>query len=185
MHVKKIESKKIIIALLIVLLLALAIGYAAFSDTLTISGTANAKGSFDLEFQNPTIVSAVGVDQENTTIAVSAEDSDILNVAVADLEYPGAGVEFAVDIVNTGESAAVIQSVTPTNISGSTHIIIDGLDQITTSHEAIDVGGTCTIHFTVAWDPEATTELTAEERSGIEFQLVTQYVQDTIPNSGN
>ena len=44
----KKSNKKYLIILLIVFLLALAIGYAAFTDTLNITGTANANGTFDL-----------------------------------------------------------------------------------------------------------------------------------------
>ena len=46
--INKGGKKKYLITVLIVLLFALAIGYAAFSDTLTITGTANASGSFDM-----------------------------------------------------------------------------------------------------------------------------------------
>ena len=41
---KKSNTKKYVIVALIVLLLALAVGYAAFADTLKISGTSNANG---------------------------------------------------------------------------------------------------------------------------------------------
>ena len=64
------SNKKYLILLLVVFLLALAIGYAAFSDTLTISGTANAKGTFDLEFQNATVDSAVGCDSTATKATI-------------------------------------------------------------------------------------------------------------------
>ena len=47
----KNKKRNYVIVVLVVLLLALAVGYAAFSDTLTISGTANAKGTFDMELQ--------------------------------------------------------------------------------------------------------------------------------------
>ena len=115
---RKIANKTNLIIILIILLLVLAIGYAVFSDILTISGTANAKGTFDLEFQNAEVVKNIGADIEKTT-AVISEDKDTLTVNVADLSYPGSGVEFAVDIVNVGSIPAEIQAVTPTNITGS------------------------------------------------------------------
>ena len=117
------ENKNTLIIILIILLLLLAVGYASFSDILTISGTANAKGTFNLEFQNAEIVTAVGVDEEGTKAEIS-EDKNTLNVNVADLAYPGAGVEFSVDIVNVGSIPAVVNAVTPTNITGSEHIKI-------------------------------------------------------------
>lgn len=49
---KKKTNKNLIIIVLSVLLIALGIAYAVFSDTLMITGTASARGTFDLEFQN-------------------------------------------------------------------------------------------------------------------------------------
>ena len=78
------RNKNLVIILLTILLLALAVGYAAFSDVLTISGTANAKGTFNLEFQNAEIVTAVGVNETGTKAEI-LEDKNTLNVNVADL----------------------------------------------------------------------------------------------------
>ena len=136
---KKANNKKTVIVVLLILIIALAVGYATFSDILTISGTANAKGSFDLEFQNAEIVKNVGADIEKTT-AVISEDKDTLTVNVADLSYPGSGVEFAVDIVNVGTIPAEVQAVTPTNITGSDKIKVTGLDIIKTDHPKIEIG---------------------------------------------
>lgn len=174
----KTKSKNYLIILLIVLLLSLAVGYAAFSDVLTISGTANANGTFDLEFQNATVDSAVGCDQVNTTATISA-DKDTLTVKVKDLAYPGAGAQFTTEIVNTGSIPAKVSSVTPKNITGSDNIKIEGLDAITTSHPVIEPGDSCVLSFTVAWDADSTSELTAEEKSGIEFELGIEYTQAT------
>ena len=172
------SNKKYLILLLIVFLLALAIGYAAFTDTLTISGTANANGKFDLEFQNATVAKTVGCSSTETTATIS-EDKDTLTVKVADLAYPGAGAQFSVDITNVGNVPAKVLSVTPTDITGSTNIKIKGLDAITTSHPTIDANGVCHLDFTVEWDSESTAELTEAEKSGIEFKLVVEYTQDT------
>jgi len=173
---RKANQKKLIITMLVVLLLALAIGYAAFSDILTISGTANAKGTFDLEFQNAEIVKNVGADIEKTTVVIS-EDKNTLTVNVADLSYPGSGVEFSVDIVNVGTIQAEVQAVTPTNITGSDKIKVTGLDVIKTDHPKIEAGDKCTIHFTVEW-PVDVTEI-PENESSISFGLQVEYVQST------
>ena len=171
------KSKNIIIVSLLILLLALAVGYAAFSDILTISGTANAKGTFNLEFQNSEIVTLVGVNEEGTKAEIS-EDKNILNVNVADLAYPGAGVEFSVDIVNVGTIPAQVNAVTPTNITGSEHIKIEGLEAITTDHPIIEAGGKCNIHFTVEWPVTATDPL-GENGESTSFELEIEYTQGT------
>ena len=80
----KTSNKKFFIVMLLVLLLALAIGYAAFSDTLTISGTANASGSFDVQFDSASVVSKVGVDAAGTTATISG-DKNTLTVVCKDL----------------------------------------------------------------------------------------------------
>jgi len=170
-------NKKLIIILLVALLLALSLGYAAFSDTLTISGTANAKGTFDLEFQNSEIVSdtTVGVDLANTS-AIISDDKNTLTVNVADLAYPGAGAEFSVDIVNVGTIPAMVKAVTPVNLEASKNIKIKGLDSIKTDHPVIEADGRCNIHFTVEWDKNATEQIESEN---VSFGLEIQYTQKT------
>ena len=174
--IRKVNNKNLIISILIILLLSLGVGYAAFSDTLTISGTANAKGTFDLEFQNAEIVKNIGADTEKTT-AVIGVDGDTLTVNAADLAYPGSGVEFAVDIVNVGSIPAEIRSVAPTNITGSDKIKVTGLEEIKVGHPKIEVGDRCNIHFTVEW-PLEVGEI-PEAESSISFGLQIEYVQAT------
>ena len=172
------KSRKYLIVLLIVFVLALAVGYAAFNDTLTITGTANANGTFDMKFTSATVDKTVGVDATGTTATIS-EDEDTVTVAVKDLAYPGAGAQFTVEIKNEGTIPAKVQSVTPTGIEGSTNIKIKGLDAITAEHPTIQAGETCTLTFTVEWDKDSEAELTEEEKSGISFNLDVEYVQDT------
>ena len=172
----RVNNKKALIVILIISLLILAIGYAVFSETLTILGTANAKGTFDLEFQNAEIVKNIGADKEKTTAEISA-DKNTLTVNVADLAYPGAGVEFSVDIVNVGTMPAEVRAVTPNNITGSDKIKVMGLDGIKVGHPKIEVGDRCNIHFTVEW-PVDVTEITGGE-SSISFGLQIEYTQST------
>jgi len=172
-------NKNVVIALLVVLMIVLAVGYAAFSETLTISGTANAKGTFDIEFQNAKVVKTVGANEENTKAEISA-DKNTLTVKAADLAYPGAGVEFSTDIVNIGSIPAKVEAITPTNITGNTSgvIKIKGLEVITTEHPVIEPGEKCNIHFTVEWPAESTNQLT-EDGETVTFSLAVQYTQST------
>ena len=182
---KRNNKKTIILIVILVLALGLAVGYAAFSDTLTISGTANAKGTFDLEFQNYSVVegSAKGVDTTNTTITRSA-DKDTLTVTVADLAYPGAGVQFHTDIVNVGTIPAKVKSVTPTGLDNTNRAIkITGLDAITTSHPTIEKDGVCSLDFTVEWDK--TKDLVNASGDTVSFSLVIEYEQDTEDFAGS
>ncbi len=174
----KKTKKKFLVILLIVLLLGLAVGYAAFSDVLTITGTANANGTFDLIFYDATVSHKTGVNETNTTATIS-DDGDTLTVVCADLAYPGAGAQYNVVIKNVGTIPAKVKSVTPTNITGNgSNIIIDGLDAITTSHPTLNAGDTCNLTFTVKWDPDCTDPLAAGGET-CSFQLVIEYEQDT------
>lgn len=114
---KKTKRNYVIIALIIVLL-SLAIGYAVLNDQLEISGTANVKGTFNMVFQNakailssdagnyPSNLLPKGTPVGVVPTAEIVEDGDKLNVAV-ELQYPGAGQAFKVDIVNNSTVDAV------------------------------------------------------------------------------
>ena len=185
---KKGDKKVIAIVLFLVLILALGVGYALFSDTLTISGTANANGNFDLQFTNDSqLVTSQGVRTTGTNptgVAVSA-DGDTLTVTVADLAYPGAGAQFRAVIQNVGNVPAKVSGLTPTtnNITGADSIKITGLNVIDDEHSTIQPNGTCTIDFTVEWDP--TKDLTdSVNGDSISFELGIEYEQDTTSFTG-
>ena len=171
------SKKGLLLVLLTVLILALAIGYAAFSDTLTISGTASASGKFDLEFTEGTgLVSSKGVN-ETDTVATISDDKDTLSITVADLSYPGAGAQFKAVIKNTGTVAAKVKGLTASNITGADAIKITGLDAITDGHDVIEPNGTCTILFNVEWDKDK--DLTNENGDSVSFSLAIDYEQST------
>lgn len=182
MNNSKTKSRGYLVAVLVLFLLALAAGYAAFSDTLTITGTANANGTFDVSFESCTASKKVGVASAE---GVLSNENDTLTITVEDLGYPGAGAQFDVVIKNNGSVPAVIKSVTAEGITGSDNIIIKGLDVISESHEEIAAGGTCSFSFTVEWDAASDGELTDEEKTGISFNLVAEYEQaDATPFDG-
>lgn len=174
------------IIVFILLVLILGIGYAAFSDNLTIAGTANAGGKFDLEFTaDSKLISSAGVRTtgENPTGVSISSDKDTLNVTVADLSYPGAGAQFQAVIKNTGSVAAKVKGLSVNNnITGADAIKITGLDVIDSGHDVIEPNGTCTINFTIEWD--ATKELTNENGDSVSFELGIDYEQSTEAFSG-
>lgn len=182
----KKSKGKLTIAVFILLVLVLGIGYAAFSDNLTIAGTANAGGKFDLEFTNNSkLVSSKGVRTtgENPTGVSISSDKDTLTVNVADLGYPGAGAQFQAEIKNVGSVPAKVKGLkTTNNITGSDAIKITGLDVIDSEHDVIEPNGTCKVNFTVEWDE--TKELTNENGDSVSFELEIEYEQSTEAFSG-
>ena len=179
---KKTKNQKFIIIVLIVLLLGLAVGYAAFSDTLRITGTANAGGTFDMEFASAQITNPQGINTTDSNVQISA-DKNTLTVTIVDLSYPGAGAQIDTVIHNAGSIPAKVKNVNTTLPSGQAIKVI-GLDQITTSHPTIAAGANCNLSFTVVWDENVTT-LSAEEQAGVSFSMTIEYEQDTTPFSGS
>ena len=157
------NKKKVLILFLLVLLLALVIGYAAFSDTLTITGTANVKGTFDVQFVSAgcEVLSYAGCTEP--VVSVGNEDSgtnvtnDKLTVTVTDLAYPGAGARIQAQIQNVGSIPAVITGVTATPTGNGNAIVVSGLEALSASHQVLQPNGTCTFDFTIMWDPDVTT----------------------------
>lgn len=108
------RKNKILVGCL-ALLLVMSVGYALFSDTITINGTATAKGSFDVTGTcDMGIISEIGTVE---SLGLSAEggyenDSCIVEDDVvtfkSDLLYPGARRYFTIKATNTGTIDAII-----------------------------------------------------------------------------
>ena len=187
---KKENKKKFLLILLIVLLLALAVGYAAFSDTLTITGTANIDSRFDIKFTSASVVSEVGCTADATIGDQSTGtdvDDDELTVTVSNLAYPGAGAQIHAVITNAGTIPVNITGVTTAPNGNGNAIKISGLEQITTNHPTIAANGTCSIDFTVMWDPDVSTldnTKDGENNNSYSFTFTITYEQDTTTLTG-
>ena len=111
------KNNKILIGCL-ALLLVMSVGYALFSDTITINGTATAKGDFELTTEvidlnddiyyaiRPSKKSSNGI-VENPTISVSN------NVVTTNVELgaPGSYHVFGIKVTNTGTIPAKLKSI--------------------------------------------------------------------------
>ena len=116
------KNNKILIGCL-ALLLVMSVGYALFSDTITINGSATAKGDFSIttacyEFANP--ANGILGDSNNTSdsgsisnAAISCE-GNVVN-ASATLDYPGSMKWFGVAVTNTGTIPAKLKKVVELN----------------------------------------------------------------------
>ena len=175
----KNKKRNYVIVVLVVLLLALAVGYAAFSDTLNITGTANAKGTFNMEFTSATINtdSAKGINVAGSSATIS-DDKNTVTVVVKDLAYPGAGTNVTVVAKNAGTVPAKLNGLSFTGLDDADIKVTfpDGLVE----NEVVQPGGTCTITFSVKCDKES--KLTTEKSSTFTAKL--DYVQETEEFSG-
>ena len=151
------KKKNYLIIALIVILLALAVGYAAFSQTLQISGTATANGQWEVIFSNASI-SPTGHGSEPVV------SNDTITVEDLTLGYPGDGCTLTVDIKNNGNLAAKLTSLTVYNEDGLTPFDNDDITISVPSEiegETLDAQETCTSNITIQWNQDSVSESAA------------------------
>ena len=173
----KTKKKNYALVVLLVLLIGISVGYAAFGQTLTINGTANANGNFKLAFTTATISPNVGA--EGSTTSISA-NGDTLSINM-NLNYPGAGGIVTATITNTGSIAAKLNGLTFEGLDDpDINVSFEGLKE----GEVIEPKGTKDVKITVKWAENSTTAKTAT------FKATLDYVQSTEefkvnPETGN
>lgn len=122
---RKTKKRNYLVIALVVILLALAVGYAAFSQNLTITGTATAKGDFDVIFVTPTVTPGTNDATHNVVnTAVLSNSNHTLTVTVT-LTKPGDSETVNVYVKNDSTlTAAKINGITitpdTTNSTGAT-----------------------------------------------------------------
>ena len=174
------KSKKTnVLAILIVFLLVLAVAYAAFNQTLTITGTATAQGSWDIHFENESITTKTG----NSVTIGKTEGStvnDKLTVA-AKLDYPGDKSTVSVDIANDGSVDAKLTAFTVTGDgftqSGNVYtneVIKVTVPAIAENEVLAATSGKKTFTFDIEWDSTKTDTSVSKQA---EFTITFDYVQ--------
>ncbi len=113
---KKSRKRNAIVLALIVLLIATAIGYAAFASSLEITGNATANGSWDLHFANASISKSETGNSVTLSGGADSTTGDSLDVQVL-LTYPGDTATVTVDVVNNGSCAANLKTFSIDDIS--------------------------------------------------------------------
>ena len=143
------KKQSIAIIAVVAFVLAVAVGYALFSETITINGTATAKGNFDVE-----ILSAEVTTEKGSTGAAAnvAADKNSVNLTAPNLQYPGAYVEYTVTVKNAGTIDAVLKSVSETAANAKAPVVVSYTD-LPTATETLASGGTDTFKIKVEWNP--------------------------------
>lgn len=146
------SNKNIILLILLLVIVGMAVGYAALSQALTINGTANITTEWKILFTNIEAGTMVGA--ENKTAPTYTATTATFDV---NLLYPGATAEYIVTVANQGNINAKLTSVdgiqtanqaAPTDI---TYTIDAKADDTLNAKESK------TYKVTVTWDAEATT----------------------------
>ena len=110
------KKSKVLIGCL-ALLLVMAVGYALFSETITINGTATAKGDFDLSY-------TCEKREEGGTGICTVTDNTI--TISSTFTKPTDEVVYDITITNTGSIPAVLKTVDSDNNTSSTDSSVAG-----------------------------------------------------------
>ena len=168
---RKRKDKQHLIIILVVLILGISVGYASFSDSLQIVGTANANGKFDVEFVSGRITDARGINIVESR-AVISEDKDTLTINIKDMEYPGAGATVSCMVQNTGTVPAKLKNAIITG-NDDEDISITLLDTAQIG-QTLQVNEMCTLKFIVKWNIEST----LQTNKAVNFNITLDYEQD-------
>lgn len=110
---KNKKDRRYHVMALLLVITAMAAGYALFSETLNISGTAETTGTFDVEFSSAAVNTHVNAPGSSAVIAAS---KNTLTLNVPDLQKPGSSVLYDVVVRNNGNIGAELLSV---NLTGN------------------------------------------------------------------
>ena len=168
------KKQNIAIISVVALILAVAVGYALFSEKLTINGTATAKGDFDVEFTSvgtPTCSGFSGT-CEAATLGTISDDKNTLTIAVNKLQYPGAYVEIPVTVTNKGSIPAVLKSIEETGLTtdASVKVSYTGLTEL--KDQEVAQNGTQNFTVKVMWDENSNTS-----SENVKFTIKLNYEQ--------
>ena len=162
------RKNKILIGCL-ALLLVMTVGYALFSETITINGTAKAEGKFNIEFTQATISAEKGSTGATATIS---DNGKILTITAPKLEYPGAYVDVSYTVKNTGTIDAIFNTH---KITGTTNKIkaeyYDVSDMLYLASNTEAEGS-----ITIKWDDSV--NLSSEESTTIKYEINYNQIND-------
>lgn len=176
----KSHTKQKFIALAVLLLLAISVGYAALSTTLTINGTANiASNSWLIYFTNVQVTS--GSVTATTAPTTSGTSTTTLTWAV-NLETPGDFYEYYVDVKNDGTIDAMIGSLSNTSLTTNqakylAYTVTYNDGATIEQYDKLDSGETVTLKVRVEYKTDLNPEDLPSEPAEITFTYTSNYVQ--------
>ena len=103
------KVKNILIIILFLIIIGMAVGYAALAQLLTINGTANISASWDIKISNITEGTMNGAVSKTAALVAGDKLSATFDV---DLQYPGASASYIITVQNAGTINAILESVT-------------------------------------------------------------------------
>ena len=203
---KRSKKSNRAIIVLIVLLIALAVGYATFQTVLTVSGTATGTMTWNVHFTENTKFYEVvnGAKAENAITDTNRANTDVATAeittdaedaqkkaqtvtATVALKYPGDAVILETEIENLSSQPAKLTGYSCTG-AGDGLVITEPTPVITSgtvggnTGDVLNANGKCKAQFLVKWDPSAATFGDAQNHQKT-FTIKFTYSQDTTEKS--
>lgn len=162
------NSKNIIIGALLIVIAVMAVGYSAFATQLTINGTAEITGVWNVRI--------IGIEAQDVSKGCDAGEPQFTNTSAtfnAKLAKPGDYITYLITIENSGTIDATLDGVTFTDNgeSGASDITYKYSDPI----DSLKTGAQTCILLQVMYDENAT------ETPDIKTKTITgiiEYVQE-------
>ena len=182
---KKTNKRNNIVIVLIVLLLALAIGYAAFSSTLNLTGhVSSGSANWSIQFVSGALVNSNGTEDTThgtltTNITKGVSTNDTMEVSGIELAYPGDGALLQVKVKNFGTIPAKLSDFT-IDTDNDTDYTVTKAAGGPNDEETLAAGETCIATFLVKWNADSV----AESLSNKTFTITYDYDQDTTEFTG-
>ena len=174
------QKRNFYIALILLLLLILSIGYGVLSTNLNISGTAQMNSSsWDIHFDN--LIANENSIEASTPASIN-DTKTTINFTV-DLEKPGDFYEFNVDIVNAGTIDAMISEVLRTGLDSSLEKYITYTVKYTKGIElqekdSLKAGASENIVVRVEFNKDVNEEDLPQTQQSISLSFEVEYIQD-------
>lgn len=102
------RRKSIVIVVICVFVFFMALGYAAFSTTLNINGTASTDSEWNVHFTNMTNGSTVGSASNNAGSPSFTETTAYMDAA---FKYPGDAITYQLTLTNDGNLDAIVDNI--------------------------------------------------------------------------
>jgi len=174
------HPKQKLITLAVLLILAISVGYAALSTTLTINGTANiASNSWLIYFTNVQVTT--GSVTATTVPTTNGTSTTTLTWAV-NLQTPGDFYEYYVDVKNDGTIDAMIGSLSSTSLTTNQAKYLDYSvtyddGAVIEQYDRLDSGDMVTLKVRVEYKTDLNPEDLPSEPTEITFEYTSNYVQ--------
>lgn len=147
----RISRQNKVIVITLAFLLTLIVGFAIFSESINVNGTAKASGDFNIIFES--VGTPTGKGSSGTAASIKSDDPTYLNISVPKLEYPTAYAVIPVVIKNDGDIDAYVKDIrTRGLVSTDINVTFSGIDK----NEILESGKTKNISIKVEWDENST-----------------------------